>query len=117
MALEERMNKLTQMAQQRAAVQPPQPQQGAQTFLQRAAQSSEEKGESKKIDTKAEEKGEKFSGIISYDGQPVKVSNGIANLNGTNINISDDGHTATDGAGKPLGIIMGGKLLPIPAGA
>ena len=125
------MNKLTQMAQQRAAVQPPQPQQGAQTFLQRAAQSSEEQGESKKMDTKAEEKGEskqsrkkslddhleeaskiegRFNGNVTYKGETVKVRGGFATYGDEIFMISNDGRLVVNKDGHIAGVIQEGEV-------
>lgn len=53
-----------------------------------------------------------YDGMIQVNGQQMQVSDGVLQIGQQRLFVEDDG-SVTDGKGKPVARVQGGKLMPL----
>lgn len=56
---------------------------------------------------------QRFNGVVQTDEGPIEVKNGVANVDGQQIYVSDDGKYAVNVRGNIIAIIQNGKAMPV----
>jgi hypothetical protein len=53
----------------------------------------------------------KFNGTVTFQGQPIQVSDGLAQFGGENFTVSDDGRVVANEKRQFVGTILNGKFV------
>lgn len=56
-----------------------------------------------------------YNGVVSVDGKPVQVSEGVADVGGQKYLVSDDGSMVVDQSQKIIGYVEQGQFKPMDA--